>query len=200
MKSVSSQWHPFPSISPRDLIVNDETIGNTETNTRNHGPPFSLLLLPLFLVFFTIFLVARTLFESALSPRGYNCCSVSWKKKKKEEVSVKNRGRREQREWPLFLPIFISLLPGEEKREILAPVSYREKGGGSRCLPDVSDASVPLATTIYGRKSTMWLPRFQIYRDFERVNHVLDVHLDAFFFWKFDSSWYNLKIANLVLF
>lgn len=128
--------------------------------------PFLSSLLTLFLVFFTIFLVARTLFESALSPHGYNCCSVSWKKEKKKKSRWKIEVEGNKENGLCSCPFLFLFSPGKRREKFLLRYLI-EKRGGSRCLPDVSDASVPLATTIYGRKSTMWLPRFQIYRDFE---------------------------------
>lgn len=129
----------FPSLFKwQELIVRARdigAIGSAETSTRNRGSHlfpnlFSSRFSPFFFFFF--FSRDRTLFESALSPHGYNCCSVSWKK-----VSRKNRGRREQRGGPLFLPIFISfLLPvlHTAKREILTTDSWYliEKEGSGR--------------------------------------------------------------------
>ena len=129
----------FPSLFKwQELIVRVKdigAIGSADTSTRNrcsHRFPnlFSSRFSPFFFFFF--FSRGRTLFESALSPHGYNCCSVSWKK-----VSRKNRGRREQRGGPLFLPIFISFLfPGlhTAKRQILTTDSWYliEKEGSGR--------------------------------------------------------------------
>lgn len=132
-------------------------MGNTETNTRNHGPPFSLL--PPARSFSRLFhhfsRGSYTLWERALATRVIIAAPVSWKKKEKKKSRWKIEVEGNKESGLCSCPFLFLFSPGkrrEERNSSSAPVSYREKGGGSRCLPDVSDASVPLATTIYGRK------------------------------------------------
>lgn len=174
-------------------------MGNTETNTRNHGPPFSLL--PPARSFSRLFhhfsRGSYTLWERALATRVIIAAPVSWKKKEKKKSRWKIEVEGNKESGLCSCPFLFLFSPGkrrEERNSSSAPVSYRGKGGGSRCLPDVSDASVPLATTIYGRKWTMWLP--QIYRDFRDVSTTCSTFTSMLFF-SFQPSWYNLKIVNL---
>lgn len=174
-----SSFFPF-LFKWQELIVRArdiEAIGSAETSTRNRG---SHLFPNLFSSRFSPFFCrGRTLFEIALSPHGYNCCSVSWKKESHGKIEVEGNKEEDLCSCP-FLFLFSSLACTQRRERFLLRIrgilSRKRVAAGSRCLPDVLD--VPLTTTTTRRDGNRQCGSrigSRDHRDFQvqRVNHVL---------------------------